>query len=508
MLKRLATVVVFLFVLASFSNRLFAQDDGIRTFLRCVYCHKDKDKSEIVIVPQELIGMREPIRQLYICTECNKLPKCNVCGMPTEEKVLPDSDDFRLCKMCQSFQPKIPEPAETQKLSDDICRTFASKFKMPLKSKVKAELDTQYNIARLGKQADATGLYYGYNNNKQHRIILSNDVEMTLYSLLTIASHEIAHAWYFENGFDADGEDRIIAEGFAQFVAWRYMMELKNGLPKDDTSLRGTLMDDEMRRIETKDDVIYGDGFRIVREMFGNAKTAPEWKTILQREFKKGTWLDSLTDAQKEEILGSACVCCRKPGGHKIAGGGVLCDDCYRISVKNIGDAEKAIKDVRRTLTSKYRMTFKRSLSFEYATWKSAGFGENEKPDELGLYEVRTDHKKKTQYVIRVLTVRPRDEFDWTCAHELAHAWMDENLPHLMDKPEIKEGFAEYVAWTVSNAEGAKRMAERTEKRTDSVYGDGFRTMRQLLNNAPTAAEWKTILLREYPAPAAKQTRR
>ena len=36
---------------------------------------------------------------------------------------------------------------------------------------------------------------------------------------------------------------------------------------------------------ENRTDDVYGGGFRKVREMMGKAKTAPEWKSVLDKEY-------------------------------------------------------------------------------------------------------------------------------------------------------------------------------------------------------------------------------
>ena len=78
---------------------------------------------------------------------------------------------------------------------------------------------------------------------------------------------------------------------------------------------------------------------------------------------------------------------------------------------------------------------------------------------------------------------------------------MQENLPHI-DDPQIREGFAEYVSWMYTKSAKLDRVPWRIEQNTDSVYGDGFRKVRDLMGNAKTASEWKRILLDVCPAPA------
>ena len=59
---------------------------------------------------------------------------------------------------------------------------------------------------------------------------------------------------------------------------------------------------------------------------------------------------------------------------------------------------------------------------------------------------------------------------------------MQENLPHI-DDPQIREGFAEFVAWLYAKTEKLDRVPWRIEQNTDPVYGDGFRRVRDLMGD-------------------------
>ena len=60
-------------------------------------------------------------------------------------------------------------------------------------------------------------------------------------------------------------------------------------------------------------------------------------------------------------------------------------------------------------------------------------------------------------------------------AHEYAHAWQGENCPLLRDL-EVKEGFAEWVAYKVLQALGAAKKMKVMEERK-GLYGDGLRRL-------------------------------
>ena len=200
------------------------------------------------------------------------------------------------------------------------------------------------------------------------------------------------------------------------------------------------------------------------------------------------------------------CEYCGLPSETVSGGGDHLCRDCAKDCIKEKAEAEKVMKDVRQVLTAKFKMTSKHKIIYELGTRRELNLEADGEHNELGWFDPKTI-RNKPQYTIRILTGLPRDVFRSVGAHELAHDWMDETLPHLMDKPEIREGFAEFVAWSFSKAEGNKRMMEYTEGRTDEVYGGGFRKVRAMMGDAKTAPEWKSILLKEFPLKGKKNDR-
>jgi hypothetical protein len=67
----------------------------------------------------------------------------------------------------------------------------------------------------------------------------------------------------------------------------------------------------------------------------------------------------------------------------------------------------------------------------------------------------------------------PRSLLLQVAAHEFAHAWQGENCPLLQD-PLVREGFAEWVAYTLVGVFGQAQMQERMQSRPD-LYGQGLR---------------------------------
>jgi len=198
------------------------------------------------------------------------------------------------------------------------------------------------------------------------------------------------------------------------------------------------------------------------------------------------------------------CEYCQMPSDVKSPGGDRLCRECAKDTITDKAEAEKVMKDVRQVLTARFKMTSKHKITYEIGSRKDLNLEADGEHLELGWFDPKTI-RDKPHYTIRILTGLPRGVFRAVAAHELAHDWMDENIPHLMDKPEIREGFAEFVAWSFSKAEGNTRMMKYTEGRTDDVYGGGFRKVRDMMGDAKTAADWKKVLLKEFPLKARKK---
>ena len=203
-----------------------------------------------------------------------------------------------------------------------------------------------------------------------------------------------------------------------------------------------------------------------------------------------------------------SCNYCPRPAAEDSGGGEMLCAECLKTAVKTQEQAESELKDVRKALETKFKLTTKHKIDYEIGTRKDLNRKADEDQPELGWFDPNTIRGKQ-HFTIRILKGLPLDVFRMTAAHELAHDWMHETLPHLMDKQEVCEGFAEFVAWSFSRSEKAARAMKYTERRTDPVYGEGFRKVRKMMEEekAESAPEWKAVLLKHYPIEQKKRGR-
>ena len=208
-----------------------------------------------------------------------------------------------------------------------------------------------------------------------------------------------------------------------------------------------------------------------------------------------------------------ACASCQMPLdklAKNLGDGRSICRDCARDAVFTQDEMNSVMKNLRKTLADKFKMSTDHEIKYELCNRtvlkkESSGDGEN----ELGLFVFHRNTltffnhpiRSKDEFRILILTGLAPDYFRGVAAHELAHDWMQENLPHI-DEPQIREGFAEFVSWAYAKEEKLTRVPWRMEQNTDPVYGDGFRKVRDMMGDARTASEWKKILLKACPAPA------
>ena len=187
------------------------------------------------------------------------------------------------------------------------------------------------------------------------------------------------------------------------------------------------------------------------------------------------------------------CFACRLPGrGTSLPDGRRLCADCGRAPVTDRGEAGKIFEQTR-TLVSRLlgdapscrlqffladRPLLQRRLAESGRKWSD---------EELGLYHFeqnsrilyRNDRPVEERVLNRrcavyVLDYLPRERFIESCAHEIAHDWMQHHAGARYPE-EIREGFAEYVAALADRASGRPEMVRRMESNPDPIYGGGYR---------------------------------
>ena len=209
-----------------------------------------------------------------------------------------------------------------------------------------------------------------------------------------------------------------------------------------------------------------------------------------------------------------ACASCMMPldkFAKDLGDGRSLCRDCARDGIFTVSEMDSTMNSLRKQLSDMFKMRTDHTIQYELCNRtelkkESTSDGEH----ELGLF-IFNRHtltffshtiRSRDEFRILILSGLPPDYFRGVGAHELAHDWMQENLPHI-DEPQIREGFAEFVSWAYAKEKKLDRVSWRIEQNTDEVYGDGFRKVRDMMGNARTTSEWTRILLKAYPVPSS-----
>ena len=175
-----------------------------------------------------------------------------------------------------------------------------------------------------------------------------------------------------------------------------------------------------------------------------------------------------------------ACSSCQMPldrFSKDLGDGRSLCRECSREAIFGQPEAEKIMTALRQTLADRFKMATKHTIKFDLCSrddLKKESVGDGEHELGLFIFNRRTltffnrPIRSTDDYRILILTGQPPDFFRAVGAHELAHDWMEENLPHIED-PQIREGFAEFVSWLFAKSEKLDRIPWRMEQIIDAT---------------------------------------
>ncbi len=199
--------------------------------------------------------------------------------------------------------------------------------------------------------------------------------------------------------------------------------------------------------------------------------------------FAKGTYCEQCSKNRP------ACYICGVPVGRQYweyPDGRMICDQCGERAVFDIGEIERIMQDVQTIVVRRLGLKIKNPYELKVEKLEGLRTADNESRKrltpghsplygrELGLYR-RTGDKSE----IYLLFGLPPELLYEAGAHELAHAWQTENYSR-DPVPELREGFAQWVAADVLRAKGFKTALERLESRDDAPYGTGYRRLRKL----------------------------
>ena len=146
--------------------------------------------------------------------------------------------------------------------------------------------------------------------------------------------------------------------------------------------------------------------------------------------------------------------------------------------VNNQPMAEALMGDMQQALVNDYGMALKHPVETHLVEAEVMDELLEESPyrgAEVGLY-TGIENGRHQIYVMQEWSV---DLYLGIAAHELTHAWQEENAPANQDQV-VKEGFAQWIRFKVHDLTGAYQLAEDIRNLADPVYGTGFHAVLDL----------------------------
>ncbi len=184
-----------------------------------------------------------------------------------------------------------------------------------------------------------------------------------------------------------------------------------------------------------------------------------------------------------------ACYICGVPVGPRYweyPDGRIICDDCGERAVFDIGEIQRIMQDVQATVVRRLGLTIRNPYQLKVEKLEGFRTSYSERRGrllpghsplygrELGMYRRAGDTSE-----LYLLFGLPPELLYEAGAHEYAHAWQAENFSTEIS-PELREGFAQWVAADVLRAKGFRSALEKLELRDDVPYGTGYQRLRHL----------------------------
>ena len=190
-----------------------------------------------------------------------------------------------------------------------------------------------------------------------------------------------------------------------------------------------------------------------------------------------------------------ACFACSRKGSFEVEPDIYLCKKCSRRRV--VGESfgvvlDDVCKQVNDILGGKIDLSTTQVLIVDFQSLQN-----DSNPDSIVYGEYMPNHtldkttktivKKNDAFVIRISRNLPIDILRDVLAHELGHHWLHQNVLMSRSKKE-EEGFAEWLASLVDKHYEAYMLYWAKEWSPDPIYGEGYRIMKERINDAPNAS--------------------
>jgi len=192
----------------------------------CAICGKPISGS-IYLVTDKVTG-----EQKLVCSDCIKLPRCTICGLPFKAGGLELPDGRYLC--ARDAKTVVLEADDARQIcsqvKDDLDRLFSRFTVFPVNVDVsvidRIDVDSMFRREGNGFESpDLLGCIHPETTNNQTRYKMSLLTGLPLAQLKETCAHEYSHAWVGENvpkerrvrlGRDAE-------EGFCELVGYLLM---------------------------------------------------------------------------------------------------------------------------------------------------------------------------------------------------------------------------------------------------------------------------------------------
>ncbi len=147
-------------------------------------------------------------------------------------------------------------------------------------------------------------------------------------------------------------------------------------------------------------------------------------------------------------------------------------DDPYKV-IATQGDLDQVASTVQRLLSSFFSMTFRVPVRFLLVSGKKLDelYAGEYRGAQIGLYR-----RKGADHEIYMIEGKNKDIATGVTAHELTHAWQNENCVPGQSRV-LVEGFASWIQYKVYQKTGAYILSQRMLETADPVYGVGFKRM-------------------------------
>jgi hypothetical protein len=191
----------------------------------CAICGKPIEGT-IYLMTDEVTG-----EKVLVCSDCIKLPRCAICGLPVKENYTELPDGRYFCARDAKTLVIKPDDAERvcAEVKDDLDRLFSRFTSFPDNVDVTAidRIDVDSLFHRMGNDFESPNLLgciqpQTVNGKKRYQMSLMTG--LPLAELKETCAHEYSHAWVGENVDRAPrGLGRDAEEGFCEMVGYLLM---------------------------------------------------------------------------------------------------------------------------------------------------------------------------------------------------------------------------------------------------------------------------------------------